>query len=128
MLHVGWWAQVGGARCADGWSQALVPRVAVASLHVALEEGFDGEEVVVLVDGREAFSGAAVRTRLQIGLAKSFDVEVAAGGHTVECRLTTRGRAVAHHVEVAGATWVGVSLARDGDALWRVSSEPFGYV
>lgn len=125
MFHVGWWAQVGGARCAGGRSQALV---ALASLHVALEEGFDGEEVVVLVDGREVFSCAAVRTRLQIGLAKSFDVEVAPGRHAVECRLTTRGRTVARRVEVAGATWVGVSLARDGDARWRVSSEPFGYV
>ncbi|CAN5154150.1 hypothetical protein BH20ACT9_BH20ACT9_02600 [soil metagenome] len=128
MFRVGWWAQVGGARCAGGRLQAPVPRIAVASLHVALEEGFDGEEVVVLVDGREVFSCAAVRTRLQIGLARSFDVEVAPGPHAVECRLRTRGSTVVHHVEVAGAAWVGVSLARDGAAQWRVASEPFGYV
>lgn len=100
----------------------------MASLHVALEEGFGGEEVVVLVDGREVFAGADVRTRLQIGLAKSFDVEVAPGRHVVECRLRTRDSAVGHRVQVTGPTWVGLSLARGGGARWRVASEPFGYV
>ncbi|MDP8977975.1 MAG: hypothetical protein M3N17_05290 [Actinomycetota bacterium] len=100
----------------------------MASLHVALQEGFGGEGVVVLVDGREVFSDPDVRTRLQIGLAKSFDVEVAPGRHLVECRLTGRDNPVARHVEVAGPTWVGISLVPDGGARWRVASEPFGYV
>jgi hypothetical protein len=97
-----------------------------ASLHIALEEGFFDEEVVVRCGGHEAFRSKTVRTRLQVGLATSFSVSVEESPVTVEIELPKRG---VHHLEtvaVDGATWLGISL-EDGDVVVRRSPEPFGY-
>ncbi|HEV3364215.1 MAG TPA: hypothetical protein VG795_08760 [Acidimicrobiia bacterium] len=97
-----------------------------AELHIALEEGFFDEEVVVRVGSHEAFRSETVRTRLQIGLATSFSVSVEDSPVTVEIELPRRG---VHHREtvvVDGATWLGISL-ENGDVVVRRSPEPFGY-
>jgi hypothetical protein len=100
----------------------------VAQLHVALREGFAGEEVVVSVDGREVFRDR-VTTRLQIGLASSFDLDVAEGDREVAVDIGGSEAGGPRTVPVAGQTWVGVSLIRDRAELdWTVSDEPFGYV
>jgi hypothetical protein len=95
-------------------------------LHIALEEGFFDEEVVVRVGGREAFRSEAVRTRLQIGLAASFSVDVEVSSVSVEIELPKRGVHHSETVAVDGPTWLGISLD-DGDVVVRRSREPFGY-
>ncbi|MFE0186774.1 hypothetical protein [Streptomyces sp. NPDC059008] len=56
-------------------------------LKIALEEGFSGQHVVVSVDGTVVLDETDVRTRLQIGLARSVEVQVPDGGHSVEVRV-----------------------------------------
>ncbi len=43
-------------------------------LHIAFQEGFTDDTVVVRVNGREVFRKGSVKTRLQIGYADSFEV------------------------------------------------------
>ena len=99
----------------------------MATLNVALQEGFSGQAVVVRVDGEERFRAADVRTRMQIGLAQAVPVEVEPGRHTVE--VVAGEIATSLEVDVPEQAHVGVSLARSQDRLeTRVSDRPFGYV
>ncbi|MGY1607544.1 MULTISPECIES: hypothetical protein [unclassified Geodermatophilus] len=100
----------------------------MAVLSIALEEGFEGDSVVVEVDGRRVLEQEEVRTRVQIGLADTVEVPADDGVDVdVEVRLTSRpavGRLRAH---VADRLYVGVSV--HGDAVvFRTSPTPFGYV
>jgi len=100
----------------------------LSELHVALEDGFSGDDVIVRVGGEKAFEAEALRTRLQVGLAGQFTVEVADGD--VEVTVEVPGRRITHcqQVTVDGPTWVGISLGERDDVTARISPEPFGYV
>jgi hypothetical protein len=99
----------------------------VAVLNVALEEGFTDDAVVVAVDGRTVFDRTGVRTRTQIGLAESFEVEVDEGRSVVDVQVPARDAHGRLEVPVAATTFVGVSL-QGGDVVFRSSGEPFGYL
>ena len=99
----------------------------LSKLHVALQEGFSGDDVTVRVNGKAVFQGRAVKTRLQIGLAHSFDVEVSDGQVELAVEIPSRSMLHREQVEVAGTTYVAVSLGQREVEL-RISSEPFGYV
>jgi len=96
-------------------------------LHVALQEGFDNDTVVVRVNGRQALAQDGVRTRRQIGLAGSVEVEVAEGAATVEIALPSRGLSATIPLVLPGPRYVGVSVDREG-IRHRLSTEPFGYL
>jgi hypothetical protein len=99
----------------------------VATLNIALREGFSGQPVVVRVDGEEHFRADDVRTRMQIGLAQEVRVEVDPGRHAVE--VVAGDVATSLEVDVPEQAHVGVSLARTQDRLeTQVSDRPFGYV
>lgn len=99
----------------------------MASLHIALEEGFEGDLVVVRVNGRDVYDKQDVKTRLQIGLADSFNTSVERGKAQVEIAVPTRKLTEKLSVDVDDRIFVGASL--QGDAIrCRVSKEPFGYV
>lgn len=100
----------------------------MALLHVALQEGFEGDRVVVHVNGREVFAKDDVRTMLQIGLADSFDVEVPGGPTKISVEVASRGAAESFDVDVQDQAYAGLSLTREGDLVPAVSREPFGYV
>ena len=98
----------------------------MAVLHIALESGFSGDEVVVAVDGKEVLR-ATLSTRMQIGLAEEVHVPVEPGRHTV--RVSARGAAADLEVDVEDELYLGASLSRSGDAIeHRVGAKPFGYL
>ena len=99
------------------------------ALHIALQEGFVHDAVVVNIDGAQAFEGDDVSTRTQIGLAAVFDVAAASGAHSIEVALPNRGTlSHVHSFVVDGDTWLGVSLTHDRQFDIRVSHAPFGYL
>ena len=56
-------------------------------LHIAFQEGFTDDTVVVRVNGEEVFHKGSVKTRLQIGYADSFEMTVEEGSVNVEVLL-----------------------------------------
>lgn len=99
----------------------------LSQLHIALEEGFSGDEVTVRVQGKPVLEGRAVTTRLQIGRAHAFATEVPEGDVDLEVEVPSRSIHHAEQVKVSGTTYVGVSIGQHGLEL-RSSSQPFGYV
>ena len=91
-----------------------------------LQEGFDGDDVVVSATGMDSMRASGVTTRMQVGLARSM-------------RLPLPAQPVRLHVEVPGlhlvqdiqlpATrplWIGVSLSRARDRLEvKTQDHPF---
>lgn len=61
------------------------------TLHVDLREGFNGETVIVRVDGREIYRRSGVETNYSVGLADRMRVEVPEGEVRVEVVLPDRG-------------------------------------
>ena len=97
-------------------------------LHTALQEGFTGDEVILRIDGREVFHKTGVKTRLQIGLAATHEVQVTQGPVSLEVELPGRRLTQTLPLNVSDDTYLGVSLEPVGTLRHVVSREPFGYV
>ena len=98
----------------------------MAVLHVDLQDGFESEPVSISVNGQPAFSKPAVRTRTQIGLADSFELNVPPGDCTVQ--VDARGGSTRFTVPVQDALYVGISITTEGKIVHRTSAQAFGYV
>jgi hypothetical protein len=88
---------------------ATRPRMVI---HIALEDGFDGDTVAIRVDGVEAYRGEGVTTRTQISHAASAELEVPDGTARLEIDVPTRGAREIVDLDPSTAN-VAVSL-RDG--------------
>lgn len=99
-------------------------------LKIDFQEGFQNDEVVVRIDGKEVFRADNVTTKLTIGLAGSFTKEIPLGKHEVEVFLPRRdvSRNLALYL-AEKPLYLGVHL-RNGTQYpieYCVSAEPFGY-
>jgi hypothetical protein len=65
----------------------------VAALRIELQDGFEDDEVVCTVGGREVARRPAVRTDLRISRADAIALDVADAPLTVGVRLPARGLA-----------------------------------
>jgi hypothetical protein len=95
-------------------------------IHVDLQEGFEGDPIVIAVNGREAFNKPAVRTRTQIGLADSVELTLPPGDANIE--VTARGNTTRFTVPAPDDVYVGISIADNGQIVHRTSREAFGYL
>ena len=100
----------------------------MAVLHLALQEGFTGDEVTVTVDGEQVLHRTEVATRTQIGLAERTDLTVEPGRHTVTVSARGASASIDVDVDVADTAYLGISLDRSGAIEHRVSREPFRYL
>ena len=96
-------------------------------LHVAFQEGFETDTVVVYIDGNEAFRKDDVKTRLQIGYADSFENMLAADSVAMTIVLPNRNLSQTVQLRLTAATYVGVSIEQ-GKINSRIADQPFGYV
>jgi hypothetical protein len=110
---------------------ARAPSVLIAAnmgkLGIHLQNGFDGDEVVVRVNGNELMRRNDVRTRRILGLAAHEEFEVGDGPLSLDVSIP--GRGVEKHIELdegGNERYVGLSL-EDGDLRVIQRSTPFGY-
>jgi hypothetical protein len=82
-------------------------------IHLALQDGFDGDDVVLHVAGSEAYRGENVTTRTQISHAADMQLEVPDHPFTLEVDVPTRG--VRESLEIDPRAHANVTLSlRDG--------------
>jgi hypothetical protein len=96
-------------------------------LHMAFQEGFDDDLVVVRVDGNEIFYKDHVKTRTQIGYADSFENNFNEGPVAIDIELPNRSLSKSERLQLHGATYVGVSVEQE-HIRCRISDQPFGYL
>lgn len=98
------------------------------ALHIALQDGFAHDVVIVSLDGVQLLRKGDLSTREQIGLAAFVDTLVVAGTHSLQIELPKRGGVRCQHSFVVTAdTWLGISLRPNGECAVRESTRPFGY-
>lgn len=98
----------------------------VITLRVDFQDGFQGDEVVVSVDGSERLRRAEVSTKRVIGLAGKDTIEIEQGPHTVLISVPGRGISKQIAIDVNDDAYLGVSITHENiDTIVR--GEPFGY-
>ena len=98
-------------------------------VHIAFKEGFQNDALVVRLNQAEVYRRADMKTRMQIGLAGSFELNAAPGPTELQVEVPTRKSSVTIPIEVppVGDLYLAVSLSPDGAITYRSSEEPFRY-
>lgn len=99
----------------------------MALLHIALQEGFADDTVVIRIDGEKVFRKGNVKTRHQIGYADSFETIVEEGSVNIEVSLPLKNLSEAIVLQVSSATYVRVSILEDR-IDYRISDRRFRYL
>lgn len=97
-------------------------------LHIALQDGFLNDEVIIQVNDEEVFHESQVKTRFQIGLAASFETNVPEGSVNVKVTLPEKKLAQSTLLEISAPTYLGISITADGKLVFHVSNEQFRYL
>jgi len=96
------------------------------SVTLDLREGFEADDVTVRAAGAADIELHAVKTRMQIGLARSLTLPDDTA--RIEIELPRRGVRAAIELLPGRPVWVGASLSRDGQRLEvKQQLEPFHY-
>jgi hypothetical protein len=82
-------------------------------INLALQDGFDRDEVSLLVDGTEAYHGEDITTRTQISHAADTQLEVPDRPFTLVVDVPTRGVQETFEIDPGNQPNVALSL-RDG--------------
>jgi len=96
-------------------------------VHVALQEGFEHDTVVVRIAGREVYRGTDVTSQLPVGFADAVEVESASEALTVTVEVPNRNLSQSYGVEGDVPVYLGVYL-EEGKLRHRRSGEPFAYL
>ena len=85
-------------------------------INVALQDGFEGDDVLIRVDGHEAYRGESLTTRTQISHAADTQLEVPDGPFTLEVDVPTQGVRESFQLDPRSQPNVAISL-RDGQLV-----------
>jgi hypothetical protein len=96
-------------------------------IHIALQDGFENEEVVVICNDHEVFRAGNVQTDWRIGLATSFELSQNVGPVHLTVILPRQGLKAIQDFELLSTKYVGVSYT-DNNLSIKIKDEPFGYV
>ncbi|MBO1269469.1 hypothetical protein [Arthrobacter cavernae] len=96
-------------------------------VHVEFQEGWDGGQVEVSVNGGLCYQGTPT-TRMQTGFADSFSAEVETD--TIELGVSVPGLSlsVERSISVAKEHWIGLSLKDHSTIRVAEQPAPFGYL
>lgn len=89
------------------------------TLQVDLREGFNGDTVIVRIDGQEVYRRSGVATNYSVGLADSFRAEVAGGDVRVEVMLPEKGLDHSSVHRVSGPATLAFTLDPAGGLTGR---------
>lgn len=98
------------------------------SLHIAFQEGFEKDQAVVHLDGKEVFRKTDLTTRLQIGRAHALDLEVESKPVDVRIEIPEKHLSKAIRIDPSKPIYLGVSITDRGELALEISHQPFGYL
>jgi hypothetical protein len=120
-------ALLGGCSLSQGQSMNVTGKGPMVRLYIDLQEGFTDDTVIVKVNQEEVFNKHDVQTKLLLGYADTFEVEVPAGLTKVEIAVPTKKLSQTIELSVSKTTYLGVSIQVER-IEHLVSETPFGYL
>jgi hypothetical protein len=100
----------------------------VAILRIELQDGFDDDEVICTLDGREVARRAGVQTDLRISRADAIPLDVSPGEHVLGVGVPTRGLYTELPVHVRESDLYVTVRVLDGRLHTAVLDEAPGYL
>jgi hypothetical protein len=108
-------------------SNAKKTEVRSVTLHIDLQDGFQNDEVIVRLDGKQVFHKSGVSTDIRISRADGFEAPSAKPQSTIDIELPKKHLKATQSFAPSGTAHVGVSI-REGKPQFRLSAEPFLYM
>lgn len=105
----------------------MIRGVFMVLLKVDFQDGFEGDLVTVRVNGAEVFRKEGVKTRLTLGLADSFEVDIPEGKVNIEVTLPMKNISGTTSMEISGPVFLGISV-QDLRISFRRSDTMFTYL
>jgi len=96
-------------------------------LHIALQDGFADDTVVVGINGEEVFRKDDVATDPRISVADSYEMPMQDGPIKIEVDLPKKDIQGFLTIQFTGSAYVAVSI-EEGSIRYKVSDRPYGYV
>jgi len=96
-------------------------------LNISLQEGFRDDYVIVQINGKEVYQQMGVTTKLLLGYAVNFNVEVPECIVNLDIILPLKKLSQVIALDTKTKRFLGVSIMA-GKIDCRISSEPFGYL
>ena len=96
-------------------------------LHIALQDGFEDDLVVLIVNGKEVYRKKGVQTDYRISLADSFEMALPDTPVVIEVQLPDRHLTQIIKLDENSVTHVGISCLENDLQFW-LSDKPFGYL
>ncbi len=100
----------------------------MALLHIALQEGFFNDSVIIRANRQEIFRRQSVKTRTQIGLAEWMEINLPEGSVTLEVSVPSKGVTQSIPLQLSGNVYLGISLTPEGKLNYQISNQAFGYL
>lgn len=95
---------------------------------IDLQEGFENDEVLIFDKEKKIFQSENVKTRTQIGLAKSVEVELSGEKAHLRVEIPSRNISEKKEIELTENLHIAVSVTEDDKLDWRMSESPFYYM
>jgi hypothetical protein len=99
----------------------------MALLKIDFQDGFNGDLVVVKINGEEVFNKENIKTRLEISYADSFEIDVSTGQIIVEVSLPKKKISKAYPLESSAPIYLGLSV-QDDKLICKKSKDMFYYL
>jgi len=96
------------------------------TLEIDLQEGFDGDQVVIEINGKESFRQENVSTKLLLGYAETKAFPLPPGETTVTISLPQKKQTTTINLNLEANTYLGVSVTPAG-LEYILSDKPFFY-
>jgi len=101
--------------------------VKTMTIHIDLQDGFQNDEVIVRLDGKEVFHKSGVTTDIRISRADGTETAVSKPEVQMEVDLPKKHLRASQRVKPAEASNVGISI-RDGKPQFRLQATAFLYM
>jgi hypothetical protein len=96
-------------------------------LKIDLQDGFEGDLVVVRVNDKEIFRKEGIKTRLMLGYADSMETDAPLGQGRVEIALPQKNIRETISLNITAPVYLGLSVS-NGKIVQRISQTIFAYL
>lgn len=112
--------------CTTQQNQVIQKDQSMITLGIDLQAGFEGDKVVIDINGKNYFKQDKVLTKLLLGYAETKVFQVPQGRTSIKVSLPQKRQAKTIELDLKKDTYLGISVTPGGIEI-IVSEQPFFY-
>jgi hypothetical protein len=116
-----------GGRPGVSAARSKKAEVRSVTLHIDLQDGFQNDEVIIRLDGKQVFHKSGVSTDARISRADGFEATSSKPSALVEFELPAKHTKASQSIKASETPNIGIYI-RDGKAQIRAQAEVFLYM